>query len=80
MNSAKGILPPIDKTKPINQQPQSLPFDPRLEIERDRLVFEHDKVLGEGQFGKVSEGLLFSDNQSYAVAVAIKAPKGKLKV
>lgn len=77
MNSAKGILPPLDKSKPVNQQPESLPFDPSLEVERGRLVFDYQKILGEGQFGKVAEGLLASENNAYAYQVAIKTPKGQ---
>jgi hypothetical protein len=66
----------LNPDQPVNEQVESLPYDPLFEIAIDRLTI--GRMLGEGHFGRVYEGTLVGENDDdLPKTVAVKTPKGK---
>lgn len=75
ITSTKDTVEPLDPSLPVNQQPEKLPYDSQYAIRKERLVL--GIILGEGQFGKVLDGYVFSEDGERSIHVAVKVPKGK---
>lgn len=59
---------------PLEEQVDVLPYDPRWEIPKDRLIF--GRVLGQGAFGRVLEAEIRNDSSVEGKKVAVKMLKG----
>lgn len=63
----------IDETKPLNEQTENLPYNPKYELPRESFIMT--KVIGGGKFGKVYKGKIkFNAASSSKLVVAIKTP------
>lgn len=67
----------FDLSKPIHSQIENLPCDPSLEIQPNHLVYFKHRLLGNGEFGLVCQGVLYNqDVNDNGINVAVKVPKG----
>lgn len=66
----------IDASKPLNEQTESLPYNPEYELPRKTFVLT--KKIREGQFGRVFKGELRLNADESAHLVAVKTPKGMI--